>query len=699
MNRLTLRQRLLLLTLLPSTLISIALMAYFTLSDIRTLEGELRAKGLATVRYLAPISEYSIISGQVDGLHSLAQVAVQDPVIKATIFVNQRGKIIAVSGRVSLSAESLREPLNEARLVAEQAQWLAFGAPVIRSVSEADTLFEPIFPDAQPNPAEAIGQVFVEIDKGELQRRQSELWQRGLLIVGMGMLLIAILSIGMADNLALPLMRLVQAVRTMSGGRLDVRVPAVSEGEVGELERGFNEMAAHIEDVHLSMQQRIEEATAQLAFQARHDPLTGLLNRREFEQRLERVLGTVQAGGEECSVLFIDLDRFKPVNDSCGHLAGDELLRQISRLFQSRLREEDTFARLGGDEFGIILVDCNSPRARQVAEDLCALAGAYRFIWQDKVFAVGASIGLTVITRDVRNTMDILTACDAACYRAKDEGRGQVCEHSACTPERRRENGGWPERIAAALAENRLQVEALPLVSLQATEGQVYLAELAGRLTEPGGRPVALSALIDAAERYDLGPEIDRYFVEVAARSLARVRQEERSMYCLVPLTAASLLRDDSTDFLAAALERNGIRGTGLCLLITEETAARHTASTFEFVQAARLLGCQIALDDFGGGLSSFSHLRAIAPDCIKLNASLTHDIENNHTSATLLRAIQEIAHDLGIRTIAANIEDPAMRHPLAAIGIDFAQGGAFAPREPLEAWLEGVVLRPGCPS
>jgi diguanylate cyclase (GGDEF)-like protein len=694
MKRLTLRQRLLLLTLLPSTLISIALMTYFTVSDVRTLEGELRNKGLATVRYLAPISEYSIISGQSDSLHSLAQATMQDTSVKATLFVNQRGRSIAVSGRVSLPAEIFRDTLREPMMVADNEQWMAFGAPVLRSVNDADALFEPIFPNRRDSSPEVIGQVFVEIDKSELYQRQSLLWQRGLLIVAVGMVLIVLLSSAMANHLAKPLMRLVIAVRSMSTGRLDVRVPAVSEGEFGELEKGFNEMAGHIEEVHSSMQQRIEEATAQLAFQARHDALTGLLNRREFEQRLEKALISVQSGGEECSVLFIDLDRFKPVNDNCGHLAGDELLRQISQLFQSRLREEDTFARLGGDEFGVLLINCGSQRARLVAEDLCALAGAYRFIWQDRVFAVGASIGLTVVTPDVHNIMDILAAGDAACYQAKEQGRGMVCEHSASTPERRQETNGWQERIVNALAQGRLQVEAMPIVKLQPQEGRVHLVELVGRLQEPGERPIALSTLLDAAERYDLAPAVDRYFIDTAIAALARVRKAGKSMHCLVSLSATSLQQSDTEEYIATRLEQQGMDGQGLCLLITEETATRHAARTLEFVRNIRAQGCQIGLDDFGGGLSSFSHLRAIMPDCIKLNASLTHDIEDNHTSLTLLRAIREIAADMGIQSIAAGIMDPAMRPQLVELGLDYAQGMAFTPREPFEVWLEGVVMR-----
>jgi len=695
MNRLTLRHRLLLLTLLPSTLIAVALVAYFTLSGIRTLEGELRAKGLATVRYLAPVSEYGIIAGQIESLHALAQATVQESGVKAAIIVNQKGRAIAVSGRVSLASENLRQILAEPAMVSETERWIAFGAPVRRSLNEADALFEPAAPSAKESAPEVIGHVFVEFDKSELTNRQRELLHRGLLIVLFGLILLAVLAIAMADNLARPVMRLVQAVRDMSSGRLDSRVPANSSGEIGELEQGFNEMAKHIEEAHQSMQTRIEEATAQLAFQARHDALTGLLNRREFEHRLEKMLASIQAGGDESSLLFIDLDRFKPVNDACGHLAGDELLRQISLLFQGRLREEDTLARLGGDEFGIILAGCSGQRALQVAEDICGLANAYRFIWQDKVFSIGASIGLTPVNRRVRNITEILAAGDAACYRAKESGRNQVCEQEALnTQERRQETNGWATRIANALNEDRLQINALPLRPLQGSALGGHCVELTAHLHEPGQPPIALSALIDAAERYDLAPDIDLRFIETAIDALIRAERVNKKLTCLVPLSGASLNRREVIDTIARKLATHQISGSGLCLLFSEEVSTHHTSQAIEFSRQVRALGCKIGLDDFGGGLSSFSHLRSIAPSYVKLSRSLTRDLGGNRASTALLRAIQEITDDQNIYSIAEGIEDRQAIEQLRLLGISFAQGNAVAPCEPFDVWLEGAVFR-----
>lgn len=694
MNHLTLRHRLLFLTLLPSALIAVALVVYYTLSGISTLEGELRLKGLATVRYLAPISEYGIIAGQVESLHGLAQATVQESGVKAAVVVNQKGRTIAVSGRVSLSAEELRNALGEPRLVAETDHWIAFGAPVKRSTTDTDLFFDPPSNTGKSSTPEIIGYIFVELDKTELADKQRELVMRGLMIVLFGMLVLAALAITMADNLARPVMRLVQAVNGMSSGKLETRVPTTSSGELGVLENGFNQMASRIEEVHLSMQARIEEATAQLAFQARHDALTGLLNRREFEHRLEKALASVQAGDEEFSVIFADLDRFKQVNDTCGYLAGDELLRQIALLFQGRLREDDTLARLGGDEFSIILANCTGARARQVAEDLCGLASAYRFIWQDKVFAIGASIGVTTVTRKVRNINEILAAGDAACHRAKESGRNRVCEQEVVqAQDRRQENSNWASRIAIALSEDRLLIEAIPLRSLQVSMGGHTVA-LTARLNEPGQPPVTLAALIDAAERYDLAPAIDRRLIDCAVAALARARLQQRSLYCLVPLSRSSISSRETVDYIAHSLTTHNLPGDRLCFVFSEDILTHQTSQAIEFSRQMKSLRCQIGLEDFGGGLSSFSHLRSIYPGYVKLSRSLTRDLGGSRASTALLRAVQEITADQHIRSIAEDVDDLETLDQLRDLGIDYAQGKAIAPNEPFDVWFEGAVMR-----
>lgn len=693
MKDLTLRQRLLLLTLLPSALITTLLVVFFSMTGMKAIESELKAKGLATVRYLAPISEYGIIAGQTDSIYGLVQAAMQEPGVKAALIVTPKGRTLAVSGRVSLAADLIRQPLEKPTLVAETGHWIAFGAPVLRTRNDSDPLFD--IAGLEDNPQEIIGQVFIELDKQELVHRQRDLLEQGLIAVMIGLGLMGALAIVMADQLARPLQRLANAVRRMSIGHFDTRVPSSSSGELRILEDGFNDMASHIEEAHQSMQARIEEATAQLIFQARHDGLTGLVNRREFELRLDRALKAIHAGGDECSMLFIDLDRFKTVNDACGHLAGDELLRQIAMLFQGRLREEDTLARLGGDEFGILLVNCSLTKARQVAEDLCALAAEYRFVWQDRIFAIGASIGLTPVTREIREIQEIFALSDAACLCAKERGRNQICEMAPAThTERRRDRGNWASRLASALAEGRLSLEAIPIRPLQAGMNGIPLAELSARLNEPGQSPVALSALIDAAERYDMAGIFDRHFLETAIRSIARANSQQLTMRCMVPLSRAALSTSATADYIADQLSSHSIPGDGLCLMFSEDVSTLLANPLTEFSRRVRELGCQIMLTEFAGSISSFAQLRSLAPSHVRLSQSLTRDIGDTMTSTALLRAILEITGEQQILTIAEEVNDTPQLEHLRKLGIAYASGKAIAPREPFEAWFEGAVMR-----
>ena len=692
MIRLDLRRRLLLLSLLPSGLLAVILVAYFVFSGMQTLEEELRERGNATVLYLAPASEYGIIAGHLESLQTLAQTTIQQPNVKAAVVVGRPGQILAVSGRVSLSSSQLKTFGSGPGLVADGEEWAAFGAPVLRSLAEADELFDPSGVRKKP---EIIGQVFVEFDKSQFHERRRQLVLHGALIIAVGLLLAVGSAVSLTRSLVRPVNRLVQGVRAMARGEYDTRVETAAAGEFGELERGFNDMAARIADVHRTMQERIEEATAQLAFQARHDSLTGLVNRREFEARLQNAFSATQAGAEEGSLLILDLDRFKQVNDTCGHLAGDELLRQLTRLFQGRLRNEDTLARIGGDEFAVLLDRCSGPRALQVGQDLCGLATAFRFIWQGRVFSIGVSIGLAPISRDARTINDIIALADAACYTAKESGGNRVHVQSARQlPDRRSDEHSWPDRIAAALAEKRLFCDALPLRGLQAGGEAENIAEIGVRLDKsiPMAGPAPSSW--SSSGRSDLGPAIDSLVLEKTVACLARVAAQGRRVRCLVPLSTTSVGDPLLTEGLEAVLKTYPAASDGLYLVIPEVCAVQQTERTEEFCLQARNLGYRIALGEFGGGLASFRHVHALRPDCLLISRSLTRGIENDGGAHALLRAIQEVCGDLNMESIATGVDDLADLQLLKALGITYAQGFAVAPSEPFEDWIEGAVIR-----
>lgn len=693
MKNLSLRYRLLLLTLLPSLLIALSLVAYFTFGAVSALERELKAKGLATVRYLAPVSEYGIIAGQIDALQGLTQVAALEPGTKAALVVSEKGKLLAVSGRVSLPAEILKQTLSQEMLVEETAERIAFGAPVKRSLNSPDVLFDPV--PLEPEAPEIIGRVFIEYDKTELARQQSQLIMRGLAIALFGLLLIAVLAIAMADMLSRPVMRLVDAVRRMSTGQLDTRLPATSSGEIGILESGFNDMADNLQEAHRSMLARIEAATAELAFQASHDELTGLVNRREFEQRLEKALAATQGGGTEFAVLFMDLDSLKRINDAGGHLAGDEMLRQMALLIGARLHEADTLARFGGDEFCVLLPNSSHARARQVANDILHFIRNYRFVWKDKIFGIGANIGLTVATRKARKPADILTAADTACQQARSHGGEQVCE-AAVEPERPvADDSQWLSQLARALDEHLLVIDAMPLQPLQARDEAMTLVTLSAHINLAGQRHIPFRTLIEAAERNGLAEEIDQYLLNAAIEAQAKARQTGRRFRCLIPLSETSLENRTTIDWICARLAARKLSGDWICFLFPEEWLTRQTGKAIRFGQMVEeRLGARVGVVDFGGGLSSFSHLRSIQPEFIRLSRSIAQESQKSRPTLALLRAIREIAADQHTATIADGVDDGELREHLRLQGVDYAMGLAAGATEPFDVWFEGVVMR-----
>ncbi len=694
MTSLSLRQKLLFLTLLPSALLTVLLVSYFSLTGLDALEEQMQSKGLSIVRYLAPISEYAIITGQRESIQGLARAAGAESGVKAVLIVDAKGRTLAASGRISLTADVLQQTIGAPVQVADQPQWLAFAAPVVRSADEGlPPLDLPGF--VVDESREVIGKVFIELDKAPISERRRALMIHGGLALVLVLVVMSLLSSLLARQLVHPLQRLVRAVRAMSSGQWATRVTADSGGELGVLEAGFNDMAEHAEEARRALQTRIEEATAQLVFQARHDPLTGLVNRREFEECLQRALTALHAGGDAFCLLQINIGRLKNVNESCGHRAGDELLRQMAQLLGRQLRPQDCLGRLGGDEFGIILAATTAAQARQVAQELCKLVAAYRFIWQDKVFSVVIRIGLSPATMSVRNAQEMLIRSDAACLEARQLGAGGVCESSpeALGEERRRSPPAWSEQLGAALADGELHIEATPIHPVRGSTNDVKLCLLTlhwQRMVEP----MSYQVLLDAAERQGVAEACDRQVLTAALDLLARSRHRATQLCCLLPLSAKALETPSLLGFLEHRLTAQGMRGQGLCFLFDEALASAQTSRVMAFAQRVRALGCQIALEGFGAGSTSFALLHTLAPSYIHISPGLTRNLPGTNSLTALLRAILDITAEYGVPAIAGDVDDMPTLEALGEQGISYAFGSAVAPREPYLAWFEGVVMR-----
>ncbi|WP_439510356.1 ammonium transporter [Marinimicrobium koreense] len=437
------------------------------------------------------------------------------------------------------------------------------------------------------------------------------------------------------------------------------------------------------------------ELARELTHQAAHDALTGLLNRAEFERRLERLM---QEDPEGSHVLcYLDLDQFKVVNDTCGHIAGDELLRQLAVLFQSRVRDSDVLARLGGDEFGIVLNNCGVDEALQVADSIRELVEDFRFSWESKTFAVGVSIGLVPIEHYGKGLSPLLGAADAACYAAKDGGRNRVHVYEPDDQlllERQGEMQ-WVNRIRRALDEDRLRLYVQPIVSLDADD-EVPRYEVLVRMLDENGGVIPPGAFMPAAERYSVATAIDRW---VVANTLAWVGDDRRKRGRVsgdysINVSADSITDRDFLDFVLSCLQRSQVPPESICFEITETSAIANLSSAIRFIERLKSIGCRFALDDFGSGVSSFGYLKNLPVDFIKIDGSFVKDICRDSTARVMVGSINNIGQEMGLKTVAEFVESADILEALRELGVDFAQGYYLGKPKPLTA-LQEVRMMP----
>jgi diguanylate cyclase (GGDEF)-like protein/PAS domain S-box-containing protein len=426
--------------------------------------------------------------------------------------------------------------------------------------------------------------------------------------------------------------------------------------------------------------------THQLSHQARHDALTGLINRGEFELRLNELLDSTANRHGEHALLYLDLDQFKVVNDTCGHSAGDELLRQLTAQIQAKVRESDTFARLGGDEFGVLLENCPMEQAVRLANVLLDEVGAFRFVWLDKTFAVGVSIGLVAITDASGNSANVLAAADTACYAAKDKGRNRVQVYSPDDIEMAERHGEmhWVARIAKAFEEERFRLYCQPIVPVHdGAPDQEQHFEILLRMLDEDNNLVPPGFFIPAAEHYNLMVEIDRWVVRNSFNWL--IANAERPVICAINLSGQSINDDRFLRFLIDQVKGTGVPPHKVCFEITETSAISSLAKASNFIKTVKSLGCSFSLDDFGSGMSSFSYLKNLPVDYLKIDGSFVRDMTNNPIDCAMVESINHIGHVMEIKTIAEFVENPAILDKLRAIGVDYAQGYGIAKPRPLE--------------
>jgi diguanylate cyclase (GGDEF)-like protein/PAS domain S-box-containing protein len=433
----------------------------------------------------------------------------------------------------------------------------------------------------------------------------------------------------------------------------------------------------------VSKERRLHRA---LHYQASHDALTGLINRREFENRLSAAVEAAkQDQGARHALLYLDLDQFKLVNDTCGHPAGDQLLKQITGMLQSRIRGGDTLARLGGDEFGILLQDCELDQALRIADTLRQAIRDYRFIWQDGVLAVGVSIGIVEITKETATVANLMSAADVACYTAKDSGRNRVELYQADrVPERHREMH-WVSKLTRACDDSSFELFYQPIVPIGTTRDEREHFELVLRLRDESGAWVTPAQFIPAAERYNVMPSIDRWVVRQTLDRVAyRGASGMKPFTVAVNLSGTSLNDERFLEYLITALGNLELAEGSMCFEITETAAIANLGNVVHFMRELKTRGCRFALDDFGSGLSSFMYLKTLPVDYLKIDGQFVENVVRDPIDRSMVEAISQVGRAMGILTIAERVESEEVLLELGRLGIAFAQGFHIAVPKPI---------------
>jgi diguanylate cyclase (GGDEF)-like protein len=434
----------------------------------------------------------------------------------------------------------------------------------------------------------------------------------------------------------------------------------------------------------------IRQASArnrQISYHASHDTLTGLANRREMEYRIQSAIGTARHDGVEHALLYMDLDQFKLVNDTCGHAAGDELLRQLTELLTEGQRRTDTFGRLGGDEFALLLENCPLRKGTQIAEWLRKKIEDWRFCWEGKSFNVSASIGVVPISDGDRSLEHIISAADTACYMAKQSGRNRVhaVSHNDRDVANHRCEIEFANKIRESLQQDRFELHCQSIVSTRRPEAAAHHFEILIRMRDEQGTLIPPGAFIPAAERYNLMPAIDRWVVEHAVQWLTRQSGQRQPPTLMINLSGQSLCDDKFLEFALAVVENSGVPPDRLCFEVTETAAMANLSRARECIESLKRLGCSFALDDFGSGFSSFTYLKSLPVDYLKIDGAFVREMVDNPIDLAMVKAINEIGQVLNKKTIAEFVEDEATLEKLKTLGVDYAQGFGISRPQPLE--------------
>lgn len=434
--------------------------------------------------------------------------------------------------------------------------------------------------------------------------------------------------------------------------------------------------------------------SSKMDYLAAHDPLTGLPNRRTFELRLDKVLEEVRREEDEHVLCYIDLDQFKVVNDTCGHAAGDELLRQISDNLHARIRKSDIFARLGGDEFGLLLENCSLAQGLTLIEELLAMVGEYRFVWNGKSFSLGASIGVVLLNNMFLTPGKALSAADSACYVAKEKGRNRIHVYQPNDQDMAQRQGEmeWVSRIKEALDKDLFELWVQPIVPVEKPLIQGEHMEILMRMQDGANDIINPGAFIPAAERFGLMVELDRWVVRQTLSSLEKnISRLPALEFCCINLSGPSITDEKFLDFLLEQFYAYPDLLKFICFEITETAAVANLSRASQFMRRLKEAGCSFALDDFGSGMSSFAYLKNLPVDFLKIDGHFVRDMAQDKVDYAMVEAIHRVGNVMGIKTVAEFVENDEILGHLKEIGVDFAQGYGICKPVPMKTFLNSL--------
>lgn len=686
LRRIGIRARAIGLAIVPALIIGSLLAVELIVGKLGDLDTSLRTRAHAIASQLAPAAEYGVASGNLTVLNTLLQKTVSGPDIRGVAVYAETGERLALAGEFPVDDSPPSLP-HDRVIEREYPDKLVYYAPITRTHVAID--------DYQTNgeavsQVQILGWVAVDVSRAATRQRQHEAVINSAAIILGGVVIGLFFAWRIGREITRPVLDLTMTVSRIGEGHFDARSETDAGAELGRLQHGVNSMATYIQTMQGSMQERIDHATARLVFQASHDALTGLINRREFEHRLDRALAAGLVQGRSHVLCYMDLDQFKVINDTCGHAAGDELLRQLALLLKRNLRERDSLARLGGDEFALLLENCDIADASIVAEEVRAEVQRFRFKWQNQIFSIGMSIGMVAIDRTSGTVDAVLAAADAACYVAKDRGRNQVHVYEISDSDLARHRGEmhWVARIQRALEEQKLELAWQEIRPVHGVADSRLHVELLLRMRGDDGALILPMAFIPAAERYSIMPAIDAWVVEAAITLCQQLLADGRRVQLGVNLSGASLKVAEFCRKLLQRLENVPEVGPCLCFEITETAAIGNLAVVNDFIIAMKRFGCQFALDDFGSGLSSFNYLKNLQVDYLKIDGVFVRDMVNNPIDRAMVDAIHRIGNLMAIRTVAEFVSSDAALAVLRQIGVDFAQGEAIHDPEPVATLL-----------